>query len=117
MEPGCVQVSLPTDQRSKGQAITQRHATWLCIPFFSLQKYAGPLSTAETATFPTQTLLQAQYSGVSRDRDLHQVVCQTGLTPPEMCFYIAQFWCIILGNCQYSLSLKCLVLHTDKLTW
>ncbi|KAL1877347.1 hypothetical protein VTK73DRAFT_8720 [Phialemonium thermophilum] len=104
MEPKFVQVPLPPDQISKGRNSPVRFVTWLCIPYFSLEKYSGPLSTAQSATFPTQTLLQAQYSGVPKDRDMQQVVCQLGHVPPETCFHINQLWCIVLDNCSYAPS-------------
>lgn len=99
MEPKFFQVLLSPDERSKGQSGPPRTATWLCIPYFSLERYAGPLSTVDTSTFPTRTLLQEQYSGVPTDRDMkQQVVRQLGHAPSDMCFHISQFWCIILDN-------------------
>lgn len=103
MEPGYAKSTDPdtADRRSAKTAI------WLCCPYFSLQKYAGPLSAATPGSFPTRTLLQEQYSGVSAERDMQQAVCQTGHVPPDMCFHVAQLWCIVLDNCPYSsVSLK-----------
>jgi hypothetical protein len=101
MEPKFLQILLPPNELSKGPNDAKRTATWLCIPYFSLERYAGPLSTANNAAFPTQTLLQGQYSGVPPDRDMkQQVVRQLGHAPPDMCFHINQLWCIILDNSQ-----------------
>ncbi|OIW34428.1 hypothetical protein CONLIGDRAFT_566188 [Coniochaeta ligniaria NRRL 30616] len=104
MEPGLLQVRLDADNAARAKNMPARTATWLCIPYFSLQKYAGPLSTATSGSFPTRTLLQEQYSGVSAERDMQQAVCQTGHVPPDMCFHVAQMWCIVLDD---SLLITC----------
>lgn len=103
IEPGFLQTKLGQDSKSKGQA-GSRTATWLCIPYFSLQKYTGTLSGATPGSYPTRTLLQEQYSGVPKERDLQQVVCQTGHVPADTCFYVAQLWCVVLDD---SLLITC----------
>ena len=104
MEPGLLQVRLDADSAAKTKDTPARTATWLCIPYFSLQKYGGPLSGATSGSFPTRTLLQEQYSGVSAERDMQQAVCQTGHVPPGMCFHVAQMWCIVLDDCLFAFS-------------
>jgi hypothetical protein len=100
MEPGLLQVRIDADRVVKTKSIAARTAAWLCIPYFTLQKYAGPLAGAAPGSFPTRTLLQEQYSGVSAERDMQQAVCQTGHAPAGMCFHVAQLWCIVLDDCQ-----------------
>ncbi|KAH8905061.1 hypothetical protein BR93DRAFT_945996 [Coniochaeta sp. PMI_546] len=104
MEPGLLQVRVDADRPARAKNMPPRTATWLCIPYFSLQKYAGPLSAAASGSFPTRTLLQEQYSEVSAERDMQQAVCQTGHVPPGMCFHVAQMWCIVLDD---SLLITC----------
>ncbi|KAB5551293.1 hypothetical protein GE09DRAFT_168424 [Coniochaeta sp. 2T2.1] len=104
MEPGMLQVKLDAGNSAKTKNMPARTVTWLCIPYFSLQKYTGPLSSATSGSFPTRTLLQEQYSGVSAERDMQQAVCQTGHVPPGTCFHVAQLWCIVLDD---SLLITC----------
>ena len=99
MEPGFIQMPLPPQDSHTSWATIPRSAMWLCIPFFSLQKYSN-LSGTKPADFPIQTLLQAQYSRNTQRRDMLQVVCQSGNVPSDHCFHIAQLWCIVLDNCE-----------------
>lgn len=104
MEPGFLHTLLsPEDgRRDRGFSGVPRSAMWLCIPFFSLHKYSGLMSDPKMGGFPVQTLLQVQYARNTERRDKLQVVCQSGNTPSGHCFHIAQLWCIVLDNCQYS---------------
>lgn len=105
IDPGFLQVKLDPQGNPgiKGSSAT-RQATWLCIPYFSLQKYAGLLSEASSGSYPTRTLLQEQYSGVPRERDMQQAVCQSGHVPANFCFHVAQLWCIVVDD---SLLITC----------
>lgn len=104
IDPGFLQVGLDPDRSSGARNAPIRQATWLCIPYFSLQKYAGLLSEAPSGSYPTRTLLQEQYSGVPRERDMQQAICQTGHVPANVCFHVAQLWCIVVDN---SLLITC----------
>ncbi|KAI2633689.1 hypothetical protein GGS26DRAFT_56879 [Hypomontagnella submonticulosa] len=96
MDPKPVRVAIPPDGRTKDQ--TLRSLTWLCVPYFSLEKYSGLLSASTTSSFPVETLLQSEYARTTQERDMQQAVCQNGEAPDGYCFHIAQLWCIVLDN-------------------
>ncbi|KAI5867033.1 hypothetical protein GGS23DRAFT_301604 [Durotheca rogersii] len=102
MDPRQICMMIPPDGRSKNQA--PNSFTWLCIPYFSLEKYSGLLSASTASSFPIETLLQSEYSRTTREREMQQVVCQNGEAPSGTCFHIAQLWCIVLNN---SLLITC----------
>ncbi|RDA83773.1 hypothetical protein CP532_5184 [Ophiocordyceps camponoti-leonardi (nom. inval.)] len=92
MEPLYCQVSLGKAKEEK------RAARWICLPYFSLQPYSGLLEASSPASFPSQALLQSQYSRTPRQRDMRQAVCQLGMAPKGHCFHITQMWCLVLDN-------------------
>ncbi|KAI0117112.1 hypothetical protein F4814DRAFT_415281 [Daldinia grandis] len=96
MDPKPIRVTIPPDGRTKGQ--TSRFVTWLCVPYFSLEKYSGLLSASTTSSFPIETLLQSEYARTTQERDMQQAVCKNGEVPEGHCFHIAQLWCIVLDN-------------------
>ncbi|GAB1317897.1 Mg2+ transporter [Madurella fahalii] len=99
MEPACIQRVLPFDGTLKNQSFTRRTVTWICLPYFTLEKYSGLLGAGgNTSAFPVETLLQAKFSRATRERDMQQVVCQNKNTPPGLCFHVAQIWCLVVDN-------------------
>ncbi|KAL7928096.1 hypothetical protein V8C35DRAFT_318940 [Trichoderma chlorosporum] len=96
MEPRCIQT--PIQSSNKKPSEDSHVANWICIPYFHLQQYAESPSVSNTAIFPTQTLLQSQYSRSSQQRDMDQAVCHLGQVPRGECFHISQLWCLIVGN-------------------
>lgn len=100
MEPRCFEVPLKSFAKQiSGQEKPVGSARWICLPYFSLQKYSGLLAGSTTSVFPSQTLLQAQYSRTAEQRDMLQAVCQVATTKKDECFHIAQLWCLVLDNC------------------
>lgn len=99
MDPRCFEVPLKSAKKklSPGEA-SPGSARWVCIPYFLLQQYSGLLSASNLASFPPQTLLQAQYSRTPQQRDMEQAVCQLGSVRRGECFHIAQLWCLVLDN-------------------
>ncbi|KAI5927644.1 hypothetical protein F4810DRAFT_648688 [Camillea tinctor] len=97
MDPRPLRVAITSESRAKDQPFP-RSLTWLCIPYFSLEKYSGLLSTSNPSSFPIETLLQSEYARTTQERDMQQVVCQNGGAPAGHCFHIAQLWCIVLDN-------------------
>ncbi|KHN95340.1 uncharacterized protein MAM_06844 [Metarhizium album ARSEF 1941] len=99
MEPRCFEIPLksPTNQLSD-QGKPTGSLRWICLPYFSLQKYSGLLAGSTTSVFPSQTLLQAQYSRTTEQRDMLQAVRQVAATKTNECFHIAQLWCVVLDN-------------------
>ncbi|KAI2782312.1 hypothetical protein F4815DRAFT_30049 [Daldinia loculata] len=96
MDPKPIRVTIPPDGRTKGQ--TSRFVTWLCVPYFSLEKYSGLLSASTVSSFPIESLLQSEYARTTEERDMQQAVCKNGEVPDGHCFHIAQLWCIVLDN-------------------
>ncbi|KAI8965869.1 hypothetical protein F5Y11DRAFT_258925 [Daldinia sp. FL1419] len=96
MDPKPIRVTIPPDGRTKDQ--TSRFVTWLCVPYFSLEKYSGLLSASTTTSFPIETLLQSEYARTTQERDMQQAVCKNGEVPEGTCFHIVQLWCIVLDN-------------------
>lgn len=99
MEPACIRRELPSDGGPKGQeAATPRMATWVCLPYFSLESYS---SLDNASGFPVQTLLQTQFPRVAKARDMQQAVCRNKQVPAGYCFHIAQLWCLVIDNCKF----------------
>jgi len=98
MPPRCIHSKLVSEEDNKSQTPRRRTLTWLCIPYFSLEQYTGLTSTKDDGAYPNQTLWQAQFSANPSERDLQQIVCQLGNSPPKSCFHISQLWCIVVDN-------------------
>lgn len=98
LEPKFIQNRLPPSSNPNGQTLVPQTVTWVCLPYFTLERYSGLLAADNPRLFPIQTLLQAQFAGTTRERDLQQAVVQRKGSP-EVCFHIAQLWCLILDNC------------------
>ncbi|GAB1316358.1 hypothetical protein MFIFM68171_06568 [Madurella fahalii] len=111
MEPKFIQNLLPLGSSPAEQALAPRTVTWICLPYFTLERYSGLLSADNPRMFPIQTLLQAQFAGTTRERDMQQAVLHRKGSP-EACFHIAQLWCLILDN---SLLLTCSRMSEDDL--
>ncbi|KXX79338.1 hypothetical protein MMYC01_204552 [Madurella mycetomatis] len=102
MEPACIKHVLPPDSTLKGSGFARRTVTWVCLPYITLEKYSGLQGAAENlSAFPIETLLQAKFSRTGRERDMLQAVCQSKDTPAELCYHVAQIWCLIVGNCKW----------------
>jgi hypothetical protein len=108
MTPGSIRVSIQDDNRSKGQGYgskgNRRPLTWLCIPYFLLEKYSGLMAASSTASFPIETLLQSDYAPTARERDMEQAVVRNGAAAEGECFHIDQVWAIVLDNCESHLE-------------
>lgn len=100
MEPRSIEIPLKSMAKKKTGANEEEKgsARWISIPYFSLEQYSGLLSASNLASFPPQTLLQAQYSRNTAQRDMEQAVCQLGTAKRGQCFHISQLWCIVLDN-------------------
>ncbi|KAK8069876.1 Mg2+ transporter [Apiospora phragmitis] len=103
MEPKHIRVAIPSDDsrptlRGIGCSSDQKHITWFCIPYFSLETYRGVLSANSGTEFPIETLLQSRYARTSRTRETQQVVYQDGQTADDKCFHISQLWCIVIDK-------------------
>ncbi|THV51590.1 hypothetical protein BGAL_0105g00040 [Botrytis galanthina] len=88
-----------------------RKLTWLCLPYFSLQKYTS--SNMKSSSHPPRTLLQARQSMTPKERDLKQAVCHLPDTPAGSCFHISQAWFLILGD---SSIISCAGLTTAQMS-
>lgn len=71
---------------------------WFCMPFFVLKQYSGLLAGTSLGSFPSQTLMQAQFSRTTQQRDMGQAVCELGIAEKGECFHIEQLWCLVLGD-------------------
>lgn len=103
LEPRSMEVPLKllknkttADEEARGSA------RWICLPYFSLEKYSGLSAASEPTAFPAQTLLQIQYSRNTSQRDMEQAVCQLGSAERGECFHIAQLWCLIIDDSKSS---------------
>lgn len=94
-----MQETLSQGDRPQDKLSRARAAIWICLPYFCLAEYSGVLSASRSGAHPMQTLLQARFSLVQKDRDLQQAVCNLLGTPPGFCFHIAQLWCLVLDDC------------------
>ncbi|KAK7931229.1 Mg2+ transporter protein- CorA-like/Zinc transport protein ZntB [Apiospora marii] len=103
MEPKSISVPIPTDDsqplaRGGGSTSSQRYMTWVCLPYFSLETYGGPLSAESNTLFPIETLLQSQYTRTTATRETQQVHYRSNPTSGDKCYHIAQLWCIIVDK-------------------
>lgn len=110
MVPSFLQDNISGEMRPK--VSRARTISWLCVPYFCLDRYATP-ANLKPSSHPMRTLLQARYSLVQKKRDMEQAVCHLSGTPVEHCFYIAQIWLLILDDCTYRISSQYVY---DKLT-
>jgi hypothetical protein len=97
MMPAVVTEKIAETQKTPMSKI---EASWMCLPYFCLQKYSGASSGLHPSSHPIRTLLQARFSSVKKDSDMQQAVCRLPSTPAEHCFHIAQVWCIIVNECK-----------------
>lgn len=100
MEPGrdtekVQNPSGPQQRRNKPQTIT-----WLCVPYFSLDKYTAKGSGSGQGVQPVRTLLHGHSSSVFEDRDMHQAVCKLAGGKPDFCYYVPQVWYLVIGDCE-----------------
>jgi hypothetical protein len=109
--PGHFPEGIVVRESSDPRASSASHATtsdmagrasrvvWLCLPYFYLAKYSG-LGAGEghNGSFPPLTLLQAQYSGHSRERDMMQAICRLGNVPQGWCYHIGQLWAMVVDD-------------------
>ena len=103
MEPAYVRYLLPPDGTSNSNGFTRRAVTWVCLPYFTLETYSGLEAAAgNPSAFPIETLLQVNFSRAAQKRDMLQAVCQSKDTPDGLCFHVAQIWCLVVDNCEWS---------------
>ena len=109
MEPGSIRLTIPIDQQPRARGLmATRVLTWLCIPYFTLEEYAGLGTEVSSAGFPIETLLQHEYVRTPRARDeKYQIVRQNGYGKNGECLHISQLWCIVLDNCEIISTLPC----------
>ncbi len=88
-------------QKGGGRGRKQR-LLLVCIPYLHLTAYSPELSSDSTHLHPMKTLLQSNYSGVSKQRDLRQVVCALGIPQKDHCFHITQLWCLVISDSMQS---------------
>lgn len=99
MDPRSMEIPLKSEKKKGSSDDTSTGSVkWICIPYFTLQQYSGLLAASNLASFPSQTLLQAQYTRTPQQRDMDQAVCQLGTANRGECFHIAQLWCLVLDN-------------------
>lgn len=98
MLPSRLQATLAHEGQIK--ASRPRTVTWLCMPYFCLEKYSDSRSSSRPSSHPMTTLLQARFSLVQKERDMQQAVCHLHDAPAEHCFHIAQTWCLVLDDCE-----------------
>ncbi len=96
MVPGILQEILPKEPGDSH--VKTKTITWMCLPYFCLQKYAGNLSGLPASSHPVRTLLQARFSLTRKERDMQQAVRNLPGTLQDHCYHIAQVWCLILGD-------------------
>ncbi|KAM5383633.1 hypothetical protein ACJZ2D_001870 [Fusarium nematophilum] len=99
LEPKSIEVPLKAlKQKTTTTDSVSGSARWICVPYFSLEQYSGLLAASSLSLFPSQTLLQAQYSRNTAPRDMEQAVCQLGNVNRGECFHISQLWCLAIDN-------------------
>ncbi|KAH8819883.1 hypothetical protein F5884DRAFT_762073 [Xylogone sp. PMI_703] len=95
MVPSFIQHQAAGETRPK--SLRPRVISWLCLPYFCLEKYFVPSNLPESS-HPMRTILQARFSLTAKKRDMEQAVCQLPGTPADYCFYIAQVWFLVIDD-------------------
>ncbi|EGY23103.1 uncharacterized protein VDAG_04541 [Verticillium dahliae VdLs.17] len=98
MDPGVRQLDIPPSKDSRDNHITPTPVTWLCIPYFSLERYSGLSASTNPGSYPTQTLLQASYARIAYKRDMQQAARHINSGDKGWCFHIPQLWCLVIGD-------------------
>jgi hypothetical protein len=102
MVPHILEEPLSSEAQPDGSEV--RTATLLCLPYFCLEKYSGYPAGSQPQSHPMRTLLQARFSLTQKERDMKQAVCHLLDTPEGHCFHVAQFWCLVLDDCELQSS-------------
>ena len=97
MTPGFYDLEFSPDDSLGGRAV-KKFASWLCQPFFTLQKYSGDLSAYKTGSHPVHTLCQIRSHAAKKERDMQQAVCNLQDSDPGVCFHVAQVWSITVAD-------------------
>ncbi|KAF4541778.1 Mg2+ transporter protein CorA-like/Zinc transport protein ZntB [Lasiodiplodia theobromae] len=71
---------------------------FICLPFFTLEKYGPPRLPENSKAHPKRTLLQTLFSSASRAQDLQQAVTQLPNTPKDFLFHVRQIWAFIVDD-------------------
>ncbi|RFU26986.1 hypothetical protein B7463_g9342, partial [Scytalidium lignicola] len=95
MVPSFMQDYISGDRRPK--TLRPRIISWLCLPYFCLEKYFVSSNLREFS-HPMRTILQARFSLTGKERDMKQAICHLPATPTDHCFYIAQVWFLVLDD-------------------
>ncbi|KAM0622089.1 hypothetical protein ACHAQG_005906 [Verticillium nonalfalfae] len=98
MDPGVRQLDIPPSKDSPDNHTTPTPVTWLCIPYFSLERYSGFSASTNPGSYPTQTLLQASYARIAYKRDMQQAARHINSGDRGWCFHIPQLWCLVIGD-------------------
>lgn len=86
---------------AKPGVIRRGDFTWLCMPYFSIEKYSDlQVAATTTAPCPIETLMQAHSSSSSKNMDLEQVICNFTQLPKDYVLHISQVWHIIVRQCK-----------------
>lgn len=89
--------------RESGSASPKSSAvSWLCLPYFCLEKYSNVSHSSRSSSHPMITLLQARLSSTPKERDMEQAVCHIPYNKEGHCFHIAQVWCLLIDECNVS---------------
>ncbi|KAK6856541.1 hypothetical protein PG995_006728 [Apiospora arundinis] len=118
MDPKTLRVTIPADdsrptpQRSRRVGSSERHITWVCIPYLSLETYTDSSLVQSETQFPIETMLQSKFARTSKAREKQQVLWQRNQSGGDECFHIAQLWCVIVDK---SLLLTCGRMPSDDL--
>ena len=87
-----------TISRKGGGKGKKQRLLLVCIPYLYLTSYSPEIPSNSTHLHPLKSLLQSKYSGVSKQRDLRQVVCELRLPQKGHCFHIPQLWCLVISD-------------------
>lgn len=92
---------------TKKRRRSEKKSFWLlCMPYFSLGKYATKVLSQKSSSHPVRTLLQSQYPSVSKERDMQQAVSLAAETPNDYCYHVPQLWSLIVNGSKFLISLS-----------
>lgn len=72
--------------------------TFLCIPFFRLQKVSTGHTFGKSPAYSTPALLQSRYPSTSTERELQQAVCRLPGNPKHHCFHVPTVWLLTIRD-------------------
>lgn len=78
---------------------------FLCIPYFTLEKYGPSVLPDHSKAHPRRTLLQTLFSSASKAQDFQQAVAKLPNTPKGYLFHVRQLWALTVNDSKFCIPM------------